>query len=53
MLHETLVDDIHGWLARETQPELARMHIIRQPNEIGPAVPPFVAAYIRRAFATR
>ena len=48
---EALVARIHATLARETLPELARMHIVRREADFTPAMPFFVTAYMRRAFA--
>ena len=43
---------IEAFLARETQPELARMHIVRAHSDIDEArVPPFIAEYLRRELA--
>ena len=44
---EALVARIHAFLARQTEPELARVIIVRRPDDIGPAVLPFVAHYLR------
>lgn len=46
-----LVERIHATLARETVPELVRMHIVRHERDITPQMPFFVAAYLRRAFS--
>ena len=46
-----LVERIHAALAREAEPELARMHVVRQDADLGPQVPSFVAAYIRHVLA--
>jgi hypothetical protein len=48
---EALVERIHAALAREAEPELTRMHIVRCEAEITPQMPGFVADYLRRAFA--
>lgn len=50
---ETLVARIHDWLARDPKPELARMHVVRNAGDITPAMPDFVAAYMRREFWIR
>lgn len=43
---------IEAFLARETQPELARMHIVRTSADIdGARVPPFIVGYLRRELA--
>ena len=47
---DALVARIEAFLAREPEPELARVHLIRSTADIGPAVPPFVAAYLAAAF---
>ena len=44
---ETLAARIHAFLASEERPELARMHIIRRVEDIGPAVQSSCAAYLR------
>ena len=46
---EALVARIHAFLAQERQPELARMHIVRQAKDIGPAVQSSCATYLRHA----
>ncbi len=48
---DALVARIHAALARETLPELARMHVVRRAADITPAMPFFVAAYMRRVLA--
>ena len=44
---DALVARIHAFLARDPEPELARMHAIRSVGEIGPAVQVTAAAYLR------
>ncbi len=44
---EALVGRIHAFLARDPEPELTRMHVIRSADEIGPAVQVSAAAYLR------
>ena len=44
---KALVANIHDWLARDPQPELARMHVVRTTADIVPAMPAFVAHYLR------
>jgi 8-oxo-dGTP pyrophosphatase MutT (NUDIX family) len=44
---ETLVARIHAFLARDPQPELARMHVVRSLADITPAMPAFVVTYLR------
>lgn len=44
---DALVARIAGFLARDPEPELARMHVIRSAAEIGPAVQVSAAAYLR------
>ena len=46
-----LVDRIQATLAAEERPELVRMHVVRGVGDLTPAMPPFVIAYLRRAFA--
>ena len=46
---DALVGRIHAFLARDPEPELARMHVIRSVDEIGPAVQVSAAAYLRAA----
>ena len=48
---EPLVEHIHAFLARDSKPELARMHILRSPRDIAPAVQSSCAAYLRAKFA--
>ena len=50
---EALVAGIHAWLARDAKPEFCRMHVVRENSDIVPAVPDFVAAYIRHRLAER
>ena len=46
---DALVGRIHTFLAGDPEPELARMHVIRSVDEIGPAVQVSAAAYLRAA----
>ena len=46
---ERLVARIHAFLARERNPELARMHVVRQAADIDDRVIPVVADYLRAA----
>ncbi|MDX7951081.1 NUDIX domain-containing protein [Lichenihabitans sp. Uapishka_5] len=48
---DVLVAQIHSWLATDPQPELARMHVVRGPADITPAMPAFVVAYLNHRFA--
>lgn len=48
---DALVGRIHDWLATDPQAELARMHIVRGPEDITAAMPSFVVAYLRHRFA--
>ena len=41
-----LVERIHGWLATDPKAELARMHVVRGPADIIPAMPAFVVSYL-------
>lgn len=50
---DALVADITGWLAREAKSEFRRMHIVRGEGDLVPAIPAFVAAYIRHRLADR
>ena len=45
---EELARRIHAFLARDTQPELARIHVVRSRAEITPAMPDFVAGFLAR-----
>jgi 8-oxo-dGTP pyrophosphatase MutT (NUDIX family) len=45
-----LADRIRATLATEDNPELCGIHIVRGPSDLTPAMPVFVAAYLRRAF---
>ena len=40
-------------LARERQPELADIRIVRGPADVDPAMPRFVTAFLARRFAVR
>ena len=44
---DALVGRIDAFLARDAEPELSRMHVIRSVAEIGPAVQVSAAAYLR------
>ncbi|MBE7219546.1 MAG: NUDIX domain-containing protein [Caulobacteraceae bacterium] len=46
-----LVARIHAFLANDPEAELARMHIVRGQEDITPAMPAFVVAYLRHRFA--
>lgn len=48
---EALVARIHAFLALDPEAELARMHVVRGPEDITPAMPAFVVAYLRHRFA--
>ena len=50
---ERLVERIHAWLSQDPKPELSRMHIVRHPLDITPAMPDFVATYLRWMFNRR
>ena len=50
---EALVARIHSWLALDPQPELARMHVVRSMDDVRPAMPDFVVAYLAHMFARR
>lgn len=43
----SLAERIHAWLARDSKPELARMHIVRTMNDLQPAMPDFIVRYLR------
>ncbi|MEJ1935907.1 hypothetical protein WDZ92_37405 [Nostoc sp. NIES-2111] len=43
-----LVDRIHAFLARDAQPELARIHVARSRADITPAMPEFVAGFLEQ-----
>jgi 8-oxo-dGTP pyrophosphatase MutT (NUDIX family) len=45
---EALRARIHGVLARDEQPELARIHVARRRADITPAMPDFVAGFLER-----
>ncbi len=49
---QALVARIQAFLATDREPELARMHIVRSPAEIGPAVQSSVATYLRAKIGT-
>lgn len=46
----TIRTRILAHMARETEPELAAIHIVREPEEIAPAMPDFVAAFLAAQF---
>lgn len=46
-----LLARIEAALARQAAPELTRLHLVRSPADITPAMPPFVAQYLALAFA--
>lgn len=48
---ETLRARIEANLARQKQPELAAIHLVRARADISSAMPPFVAAFIEQQFA--
>lgn len=48
---EALRDRIAATLARQTDPELAAVHLVRGVADVTAAMPSFVATYLRRAFA--
>ncbi len=50
---ETLRARVLEHLARERQPELADIRIVRGPADVDPAMPRFVAAFLARWFALR
>ena len=50
---EVLVARIEHWLATEARPEFSRMHVIREPKDILPTIPDFVADYLRYRTGTR
>lgn len=49
---EALAARIMATLAAQPLPEFVRMHVVRSVADITPAMPPFVALYLRRAFAS-
>ncbi len=49
---EALRARIEANLARQKQPELSAIHLVRARTDISPAMPPFVAAFIERQFAS-
>ena len=51
MSAESLRARIEANLARQKQPELSAIHLVRARADISPAMPPFVAAFIERQFA--
>jgi 8-oxo-dGTP pyrophosphatase MutT (NUDIX family) len=48
---DALVARIHAFLARDPQPELARMHIVRKVEDMPPATLGFVQDYLRNKLA--
>jgi 8-oxo-dGTP pyrophosphatase MutT (NUDIX family) len=49
---DTLRARIEANLARQQQPELSAIHLVRARADISPAMPRFVAAFIERQFAS-
>jgi 8-oxo-dGTP pyrophosphatase MutT (NUDIX family) len=49
---ETLRARIEANLSRQKQPELSAIHLVRTRADISAAMPPFVAAFIERQFAS-
>jgi len=47
----TLHERIRGFLARQKQPELSDIHVVRSPNDLRSTVPPYVAAFLKSRFA--
>src|ERR1700759_886691 len=43
---------IEANLARQKQPELAAIHLVRAETDISPAMPPFIVAFIKRQFVS-
>lgn len=50
---DRLVDRIHRWLDADPDAELTHMHIVRNADGILPAVPDFVADYLRNRLSER
>ena len=48
---DRLRDRIEANLARQKQPELSAIHLVRARGDISAAMPPFVAAFIERQFS--
>ena len=48
---EALRGRIEANLARQQQPELSRIHLVRGPRDLTPAMPRFVTAYLERQFS--
>ena len=44
---------IRRFLARETEPELADIHVVRGPADLRPQMPPFVTAFLRHQWEVR
>ena len=44
---DSLRDRVLAYLAREMEPELSGVHVVRGPADLGPALPPFTDAFIR------
>lgn len=45
---QAVADRIHAFLARDPEPELARIHVARSRADITPAMPDFVAGFLER-----
>ena len=48
---EALRQRIEANLARQQQPELARIHLARGPDDLTPNMPRFVTAWLERQFS--
>ena len=49
---EALRARIEANLARQRQPELSAIHLVRAQADISPAMPPFIVAFIKRQFVS-
>jgi 8-oxo-dGTP pyrophosphatase MutT (NUDIX family) len=45
---EAVLRRVHAFLARDAQPELARLHVARRKADITPAMPDFIAGFLAR-----
>jgi 8-oxo-dGTP pyrophosphatase MutT (NUDIX family) len=50
---ETVVARIRANLAREAEPELSAIHLVRDTRDLTPTMPRFVTAFVEQQFATR
>jgi 8-oxo-dGTP pyrophosphatase MutT (NUDIX family) len=47
-----LCERINAFIASDTKPELARAHVVRGPEDLSPAIQPFVAAFMHYVWSS-